>query len=313
MKIKEKKQVKAIQDNKHLVNINKDDDYKDKLLLSKEREIFKDIYNKRLDKIEELNNEIDYNNLQYVAVNSGKIYNFSELTDPITFLDEIKKGKISLEEAKTYQQNYLDYLNIIRKGNKNPEQKKTLANINVHFNARNNAIKFIEDYGSMILEVIYSVSVIQDNFEYILKKHSESVDNPSIRMYINRIENRIIFKIKNGYYLELLTPETMKLLGSTESKITKDKNGENVPHLEVVELVLVHCSLVNNDYQQDSRILFTFVPNKSFGSLLEISPTNHVFLKTFNSEFQEVKVWFTDQTSKPLELEDKINITLIIK
>ena len=119
---------------------------------------------------------------------------------------------------------------------------------------------------------------------------SDSVDNPSIRMYLNRIENRITFKIKNGYYLKLLTPETMKLLGSTESKITKNKNGENVPHLEVVELVLVHCNLVNNDYQQDSRILFTFVPNNSFGSLLEISPTNHVFLKTFNSEFQEVKV-----------------------
>ena len=132
-------------------------------------------------------------------------------------------------------------------------------------------------------------------------------------MYIKKIENRITFKMKNGYYLELLTPKTMKLLGSTESKITKDKNGENVPHLEVVESVLVHCNLVNNDYQQDSRILFTFVQNKSFGCLLEISPTNHVFLKTFNSEFQEVKVWFTDQTSKPLELEDKINITLIIK
>ena len=159
----------------------------------------------------------------------------------------------------------------------------------------------------------YSVSDIQDYFEYILKKHSESVDNRSIRMYINRIENRITFKIKNGYYFELLTPETMKLLGSTESKITKEKNGENVPHLEVVELVLVHCNFVNNDYQQDSRILFTFVPSKSFGSLLEISPTNQFFLKTFNSEFQEVKIWFTDQTSKPLELEDKINITLIIK
>ena len=132
-------------------------------------------------------------------------------------------------------------------------------------------------------------------------------------MYINRIENRITFKIKNGYYLELLTLETMKLLGSTESKITKDKNGENVPHLEIVELVLVHCNLVNNDYQQDSRILFTFVPYKSFGSLLEISPTNQVFLKTYNSEFQEVKIWFTDQTSNPLKLEDKINITLIIK
>ena len=154
----------------------------------------------------------------------------------------------------------------------------------------------------------YSISNIQDYFEYILKKHSESVDNPSIRMYINKIENRITFKIKSGCYLELLTPETMKLLGSTESKITKDKNGENVRHLEVVELVLVHCNLVNNDYQQDSRILFAFVPNKSFGSLLEISPRNHLFLKTFNSEFQEVKVWFTDQTSKPSELEDKINI-----
>ena len=76
----------------------------------------------------------------------------------------------------------------------------------------------------------YSVSDIQDYFEYISKKHSESVDNPSIRIYVNKIENRITFKIKNGYYLELLTPETMKLLGSTESKITKDKNGENVPH-----------------------------------------------------------------------------------
>ena len=108
----------------------------------------------------------------------------------------------------------------------------------------------------------------------------------------------------------------MKLLGITESKITKDKNGENVLHLEAVELVLVHCNLVNNDYQQDSRILYTFVRNKTLSSLLQISPTNHVFLKTFISEFQEVKIWFTDQTSKPLELEDKIkynfnNITFI--
>ena len=105
----------------------------------------------------------------------------------------------------------------------------------------------------------------------------------------------------------------MKLLGSVESKIAKDKNGENVPHLEVFELVVVHRKLVNNDYQQDSRILYTFAPSKTFGSLLEISPTNHVFLKTFNSEFQEIKIWFTDQTSKPLEVEDRINVTLIIK
>ena len=145
------------------------------------------------------------------------------------------------------------------------------------------------------------------------KKYSESVNNPPIRIYVNRIENRITFKIKSGYYLELLTPETMKLLGSAESKTTKDKNGENVSPLEVIELVLLHCNLVNNDYRQDSRILYALVPNKTFSSLLEISPTNHVFLKTFNSEFQESKIWFTDQTSALLELEDKINVTLIIK
>ena len=122
----------------------------------------------------------------------------------------------------------------------------------------------------------YSVSNIQDYFEYILEKHVEDIDEPSVQMYANEIENRITFKIKNGYNLELLTPET-KLLGSTKNKITEDKNRENVPHLEITEVVLVHCNIVNNDYQQDSRVLYTFVPNKPCGSLLEISPTNHIF------------------------------------
>ena len=81
----------------------------------------------------------------------------------------------------------------------------------------------------------------------------------------------------------------MKLLGSTKSKITKDKNGENVPHLEITEVVLVHCDIVNNDYQQDSRVLYTIVSNKQFGSLLEISPKNHIFLKTFNLEHNKLK------------------------
>ena len=121
----------------------------------------------------------------------------------------------------------------------------------------------------------YSVSDIQDYFEYILKKHSENTDKPSIQIYINKIENRITYKIKQGYNLELLTKETIKLLGSTKNKITKDKNGQNVPHLEITEVVLVHCNMVNNDYQQDSRVLYTFVPNKSFGSLLDISPMVH--------------------------------------
>ena len=141
----------------------------------------------------------------------------------------------------------------------------------------------------------YSVSDIQDYFEYILKKHGEDIDKPSIQIYVNKIENRVTFKIKNGYSLEFLTPETIKLLGSTKNKITKDKNDENVSHLEITEVVLVHCNIVSSDYQQDSRALYTFVPNKPFGSLLEISPTNHIFLKTFNSDYDEIKVWFTDK------------------
>ena len=93
-----------------------------------------------------------------------------------------------------------------------------------------------------------------------------------MRIYANKIENRIAFKIKTGYYLEFLTPETMKLLGSTKNKITRDKSSENVSHLEITEVVLVHCNIFKNDYQQDSRVLYTFVPNKSFGSFLEIAP-----------------------------------------
>ena len=105
----------------------------------------------------------------------------------------------------------------------------------------------------------------------------------------------------------------MKLLESTKDKITEDKNGENVPHLEITEVVMVHCNIVNNDYQQDSRVLYKFVPNQSFGNLLEISATNHIFLKTFNSKYNEIEVWFTDQNSEPLEIEDKINLTMVIK
>ena len=105
----------------------------------------------------------------------------------------------------------------------------------------------------------------------------------------------------------------MKLLGNTENKITKDKNSENVRHLEITEEVLVHCDTVNNYYQQDSRVFYTFVPNKPFGSLLEISPTNHIFLKRFNSEYDEIKVWFKDQNSQLLEIEDRINLTMVIK
>ena len=105
----------------------------------------------------------------------------------------------------------------------------------------------------------------------------------------------------------------MKLLGSTKNKITKDKKVENVPHLEIKKVVLVDCNIVHNDYQQDWKVLYTFVRNNPFGSLLEISPTNHIILKTFNSEFQDIEVWFTDQNIQPLEIEDRINLNLVIK
>ena len=104
----------------------------------------------------------------------------------------------------------------------------------------------------------------------------------------------------------------MTLLGSTKSKIAKDENGENVTRLEIIEVVLIHCNIANNDYQHDSSVSYTFVPNKSFGHLLDISPKNFIFLKTFNSEFSYIEVWFTDQNSKPLEIKHKINITLVI-
>ena len=101
-------------------------------------------------------------------------------------------------------------------------------------------------------------------------------------------------------------------LGSTNSKITKYDNGENVSYLVIAEAVLVHCNTVNNYYQQNSRVLYTFVPNKSFDQSLDISTKSFISLKTFNSEFSYIEVWFTCQNSKSLETEGKINITLVI-
>ena len=131
-------------------------------------------------------------------------------------------------------------------------------------------------------------------------------DNSPIRTYVNKTEDKIVFKIKTGHYLAILTPETMKSIESTKSKINKDENGENVSHLEDVEIVLVLCNISNNDYQQGSKLLYTLVPNKSY------SLKNFIFLRTFNSEFPYIEVWFTAQNSKMLQIEDKINITLVI-
>ena len=158
----------------------------------------------------------------------------------------------------------------------------------------------------------YSISDIQDYFEFIIKKHKTLTENPSIQIYPNKMKNRIVFKIKTGYKLELLTPETMRLLGSTKKDVDKDKDGENVPKLESVEVVLVHCNLVKNYCQYSSKVLFSFVPNKQFGQLINISPHSLTMMNTVNTEFSFVEVWFTDQASKALEIEDNVNLTLII-
>ena len=158
----------------------------------------------------------------------------------------------------------------------------------------------------------YNIPKIQDYIEYIIKKHETIGETAPILIYANTINNRIEFKIKTGYKLELLSKETMKLLGSTKDIIDSDKNSENVPRLENVEVVLVHCNLVNNSYEQASRVLFTFVPNKQYGQLISISPNSLIFVKTLNTEFLEIKVWLTDQNNNSLEIEDNVNTSLII-
>ena len=119
---------------------------------------------------------------------------------------------------------------------------------------------------------------------------------------------------KDRYKLELQTSKTMKLFGSTKKLIDKIKNGENIPNFEVDEVVLVQRNLVDNQYQQKSEVLHTFMPNKSYAYLLNFSPSNLVFLKTYNTEFDEIIITFTDQDGRRLEIEGKVNLTsLIIK
>ena len=124
------------------------------------------------------------------------------------------------------------------------------------------------------------MSDIQDYIESIIKKHETLTTFPPIHVYINRINNRFVFKMKDGTNLELQMPETMKLFGSTKKLIDKTKNEENVPSLEVVEVVLVHCNLVDNQYQRKYEVLHTFTQNKSDAYLLHNEPSKLVFLKT---------------------------------
>ena len=162
-----------------------------------------------------------------------------------------------------------------------------------------------------MLDGSYSISDIPGYFEFI-KKHETLSQNLPVQIYPYKIKNRIVFKIKTGYKLGLFTPETMKLLGSGKKDVKKHLVGENVPKLEYGEVVLKHCNLVKNDYQHTSNVLFTFLPNKQFGQLINILPHSLTMMNTINTEFSFVEVWFTDQVSKALEIEDSVNLTIIL-
>ena len=205
---------------------------------------------------------------------------------------------------------------------KNPGKDIALVNLSIYYiwkniksEYKNNKFKISAPTWNDTFDLpdgSYSIDDIQDYFEFIIKKHETLTEDLPIEIYPNKMKNRIVFKIKTSYKLELLTPETMRLLGSTKKDVDSDKNSENVPKLESVEVVLVHCNLVKNDYQHTSKVLFSFVPNKQFGQLINISQQPLIMMNTVNTEFSYVEVWFTDQNSKALEIEDNVNLTLII-
>ena len=196
---------------------------------------------------------------------------------------------MNTKNSKTNQPNRFKYDLIDTLDLKNPKKNMALGNLSIYYTWKNvkstynnNKFKISAPTWNDTFDLpdgLYNTPEIQDYIEYIIKKHKTIAETAPILIYANKISNRIVFKIKTGYKLELLSKETMKLLGSTRDTIDADKNSENVPRLENVEVVLVHCNLVNNSYQQHSRVLFTFVPNKQYGQLISISPHSLIFLK----------------------------------
>ena len=214
------------------------------------------------------------------------------------------------KNSKTSEPNMLKYNLIDKLDLKNPNKNMALGSLSIYYTWKNvkstynnNKFKISAPTWNETFDLpdgSCNIPAIQNYIDYIIKKHETIADTAPILIYANTINNRIVFKIKTGYKLELLSKETVKLLGSTKDIIDSDKNSENVPRLENLEVVLVHCNLVNNSYQQHSRVLFTFVPHSL------------IFLKTMNTEFSEIDIWFTNQNNNALEIEENVNISLII-
>ena len=225
-------------------------------------------------------------------------------------------GNSKTNEPHRFGLSLTDKLNL-----KSPNKIIALSNVSIYYTQKsiksaynNNKFKISASTWNDTFDLpdgSCSLADIQDYFKFIIKKHETLTENPPVQIYPNKIKNIILFKIKTGYKLELLSSETMKLLGSTKKDVDQDKNGEDLAKLESVEVVLVHCNLVNHNYQQASKLLFTFVPSKQFGQLINIAPHLSTMLGTTNTEFSFIEVWFTYQDSEPLETEDNVNLTLI--
>ena len=200
-----------------------------------------------------------------------------------------------MNQLNRFRHNLTGKLNL-----KNPNRGIALVNLSIYYTWKNiksgynnnkfkiSAATWKETFG--IPDGSYSIARLQDYFDYIIKKHETITNIYPVLIYVNVTNNRIVFKIKSGYKLELLSKETMRLLGSTSNIIDSDKNSELVPKLENVDLVLVHCNLVDNDYQQDSKVLYPFVPNKRYSELMAIPPNSLIMLKTVNIEFSFVEI-----------------------
>ena len=295
------------------------DDYKncllnDKILLKSQQRFISnkhDLYTEDVNKIALSNDD----NIRLDNKISSFVVVSMTLTKMETFFMNSKNSKTN--KPNTFKCYLIDKLDL-----KNPNKNMALANLSIYYTWKN--VKSIYNNNKFKIAALtwnetfdlpdgsYNISEMQNYIEYIIKKHETIGENAPVLIYANTINNRIVFKIKSRYKLELLSKETMKLLGSTKDTIDSDKNSENVPRLENVEVVLVHCNLVNNAYQQHSRVLFTFVPTKQYGQLISISPHSLVFLKTMNTDFSEIEIWFTDQNNNALEIEDNVSIFLII-
>ena len=218
----------------------------------------------------------------------------------------IKTENSRAKEPDKFRSSLADKRNL-----KDPNKNLTLANLSTYYTWKNiksayNNKKFKITVPTLndefnLSDGSYSISDIQDNLEYIIKKHANVTDNASVQIYINQTKNRIAFKINTGYKLELLSTDIMKLLEITKKDVEQNKDGENVPKLESVEVILVHCNLVNNNYQQASKVLFTFVPNKQFDQLITIAPHLLIMLNTTNTDFSSIETWFTNQNRNNLK------------